>query len=85
MSCDSAQCLRLQGIVKALFENGLLPKVLSGSSVGSISALFHLQYPSSFTYPTIPSVLTRISCFEAEGEGDLHFSDILLQWRVDQW
>jgi hypothetical protein len=28
----------LQGVVKALFDNGLLPKVLSGSSVGSISA-----------------------------------------------
>ncbi len=27
----------VQGIVKALFENGLLPKVISGSSVGSIS------------------------------------------------
>ncbi len=30
--------MRTQGVVKALFENGLLPKVLSGSSVGSISA-----------------------------------------------
>ena len=28
----------VQGVVKALFDNGLLPKVLSGSSVGSISA-----------------------------------------------
>lgn len=27
----------VQGVVKALFENGLLPKVISGSSVGSIS------------------------------------------------
>jgi hypothetical protein len=32
----------VQGVVKALFDQGLLPKVLSGSSVGSISASLSL-------------------------------------------
>ena len=28
----------VQGVVKALFDQGLLPRVLAGSSVGSIGA-----------------------------------------------
>ena len=40
-----------QGVVKALFENGLLPKVLSGSSVGSISAPSNLL--NSLHYATV--------------------------------
>jgi len=35
---EHARCPRVQGVVKALFECGMLPTVLSGSSVGSISA-----------------------------------------------
>ena len=38
--------VHVQGVVKALFDNGLLPKVLSGSSVGSISASLPLPLSS---------------------------------------
>ena len=40
-SCDSVRCCLicygvLQGVVKALYEQGQLPRVLAGSSVGAI-------------------------------------------------
>ena len=38
LSTERVSC---QGVVKALFECGMLPTVLSGSSVGSISALIN--------------------------------------------
>lgn len=36
--CACVCCCNLQGVVKALFEHRMLPRVLAGSSVGSIVA-----------------------------------------------
>jgi predicted acylesterase/phospholipase RssA len=42
---------RRQGVVKALFEQNLLPRVLAGSSVGSIgAALALIQAASGFLF-----------------------------------
>ncbi len=57
----------MQGVVKALFECGMLPTVLSGSSVGSISAPpSHSALPPDVTSCPIVAVVHMIqlrTCF----------------------
>ncbi|KAK0258413.1 hypothetical protein B0A54_05966 [Friedmanniomyces endolithicus] len=61
------------GVVKALFEAGLLPRIISGASAGSIVC----AVLCTKTDPEIPDVLHEfchgeLDVFESEGEGLLH-------------
>ena len=61
---EHARRPRVQGVVKALFECGMLPTVLSGSSVGSISASSsHSALPPHVAIVAVVHMIQLRTCF----------------------
>ena len=71
----------LQGVVKALFQHGLLPRVLAGSSVGSIGefsplSLKNLEQAAGLTLHGLRMIDKLVHCNKIVGVNLVYLYDI---------